>query len=450
MIRTTPPLLATLLTALTGCAAGVAAPASEPPAWQNIQINAVSTTKIGAGVAATTSMRPDGTLQTVALDLTSGRKLWAHPATMVGRLPGMGVQPPAVVPDQGAADRGLVAALEPPRQKGSSVALVGRDARTGRQRWSRPMRSTFGPQRCDGYLCVSENTSLATAQVVVLDPATGRQMWKLPGIAEVEWSGAGKVVLLRLADHPVLEAHDLKTGRTIWRQPVERALGAGVDLSGGWAFGATSTDLIGYIAPYSDGKTGTTSAFGMFSVRLGDGTVNWMRPSVVRVYPSGSPGVAPVVRPVDKEGQYGGFALLDAASGRVVGQITSGQVPGTGWWLAFPGKPTTLGFLKRGRAGAVFDLTTGQAAPVKGERGWSFCRTDPKPLKLPHISPPGFYSVASLCEFDLANGERIADAGVPPVWFTGSQNGWRLWRDDRGGLHAVKDGTATTPSMYGA
>ncbi|MEU8272259.1 ABC transporter permease, partial [Sphaerisporangium sp. NPDC049002] len=31
-------------------------------------------------------------------------------------------------------------------------------------------------------------------------------------------------------------------------------------------------------------------------VKLADGTVNWLRPSVVRVYPSGSPGFAPVVR----------------------------------------------------------------------------------------------------------------------------------------------------------
>ena len=47
-------------------------------------------------------------------------------------------------------------------------------------------------------------------------------------------------------------------------------------------------------------------------------------------------------------------------------------------------------------------------------------------------------------------GERVTGAGAPPAWFTGSQDGWRLWRDDRGGLHAVKDGTATFPSMYGA
>jgi hypothetical protein len=153
---------------------------------------------------------------------------------------------------------------------------------------------------------------------------------------------------------------------------------------------------------------------------------------------------------VDRQGQYGGFALLDANSGRVLGQITAGQVPGSGWWLAFPKRLNRLGFLKHDGGGATFDLTTGRATATKGMRGWSFCVTDPQPLKLAKISPPGFYSVASLCEFDLATGKRIPDAGAPPVWFTGSQNGWRIWRDEKGGLRAVKEGMATTPSMYGA
>src|SRR5690606_33344230 len=171
---------------------------------------------------------------------------------------------------------------------------------------------------------------------------------------------------------------------------------------------------------------------------------------VVRVYPSGSRSFAPVVRPVDGQGQYGGFALLDAESGRVIGQIGTHQIPGSGWWLAFPERPSTLGFLKRDSAGAAFDLTTGRAAELDGLRGWSFCVTDPQPLKLKNVTPTGFYAVAALCEFDLATGKKVADGSArPPLWFTGSQDGWRLWRDEKGALHAVKDGSGTTPGMYG-
>ncbi len=58
--------------------------------------------------------------------------------------------------------------------------------------------------------------------------------------------------------------------------------------------------------------------------------------------------------------------------------------------------------------------------------------------------------MASLCEFDLATGKRVpGPAGTPPAWFTGSQDGWRLWRDEKGALHAIRDTTGTAPGMYG-
>ncbi|MEW9529062.1 PQQ-binding-like beta-propeller repeat protein [Microbispora sp. NPDC049125] len=432
--------------ALAGCSGSDDA-GKDFPAWQNAQVNAVSRATTGAGVATTTSMKPDGTLETVALELSTGRRLWSQPATMAGRLPGMGVQAPATI--ETGAGQAVVVALDPARGKGRDAAvLVARDARTGRQRWTRPLHSTFGPQRCGPYVCVSENTALTSARVVVLEPGTGRTLWRLPGIAEVEWSDPTRVVLLRLASHPVLEAHALKTGKVIWQLPIEQALGEGVDLSGGWAFGATDDKIVGYVAPYTNPQTKRTSTFGLFSARLADGVVDWMRPSVVRVYPSGNPAFAPVVRPVDEQGQYGGFARLDAETGRVMGQITPAQVPGSGWWLAFPPHMDKLGFLKRDAPGSVFDLITGQPTPVSGASGWSFCVTDPKPLALRGMTP-GFYSIAALCEFDLATGKRVASPSAPPSWFTGSQNGWRLWRDEKGALHAVNDGTATTPGMYG-
>ncbi len=452
MTRSNPALTGLFLVALAGVAgcsgSDATTAAKELPGWRAAEVNVVSRTATGAGVAATTSMRPDGGLETVAVDLASGRKLWSYPATMTGRLPGMGVQAPAVV--ETGDGQGVVAAIEPTSADGGSAALVVRDARSGTRKWVRPVHSTFGPQRCGPNLCLPENTALARARVVALDPAGGEPRWRLPGIAEVQWSDPSRVVVLRLAEHPTLEARDARNGKTLWSTPVEQALGPGVDLSGGWSFGATNRNLVGYVAPYTNPKTKTTSAFGMFSVRLADGHVNWIRPSVVRVYPSGSPGFAPVVRPVDGQGEYGGFALLDADSGRVLGQIGTGQIPGTGWWLAFPERPSTLGFLKHDAGGAAFDLGTGQATPLEGKRGWSFCVTDPKPLRLANIKPAGFYPVASLCEYDLATGKRVtSDSATPPLWFTGSQNGWRLWRDEKGALQAVKDGSQTTPGMYG-
>ncbi|MDF5754781.1 hypothetical protein [Spongiactinospora sp. TRM90649] len=439
--------------ALAGCSGSDAA-TQAAPTWHNPQVNSVSRVSTAGGVLATTSLRPDGTLETLTAELATGRRLWTAPATMAGRLPGMGVAPPAAVTT--GKGHTVVASIDPPEKPvppGAQGArwharLVARDARSGRPSWSRPVHSAFGPQRCGPYLCLAENTALPTARTVMLDPATGRTLWRLPGIAEVEWSDASRMVLLRLARDPVLEAYDLKTRKVVWQQPVEQALGEGVDMSGGWAFGATRQDLVGYVAPFSDTRRKRVSTFGVFSVRLEDGVINWMRPNVVRVYPSGSPGFAPVVRPVDYQGRYGGFARLDPDNGRVLGQIGVGEVPGTGWWLAFPARMDRIGFLKHGTDGAVYDLASGRPAQTAGQNAWSFCVTDPKPLPLKG-QPAGFYSVAALCEYDLGTGKRLTGQTAPPPWFTGSQDGWRLWRDERGGVHGVKDGAVAAPGMYG-
>jgi hypothetical protein len=440
-----PTLALAAILALAGCSDSDAATA-DFPTWHNDQVNAVSRMATAGGVVTTTSLRPDGTLETVALNLTDGRRLWAQPATMAGRLPGMGVSAPAIV--ETAGGQAVVVALDPAKKGPWNATLIARDARTGGRKWVRPVHSSFGPQRCGPYICLSEHTALSKARVVVLDPVTGKQKWQLPGIAEVEWSDANRVLLLRLAANPMVESYELSTGRLQWQQPIEQALGPGIDMSGGWAFGATGDNLIGYVAPYTNPQSRKVSTFGLFSIKIGDGTINWMRPSVVRVYPSGSPGFAPVVRPVDQQGVYGGFARLDPDSGRVVGQIPAAEVPGSGWWLAFPDRMERLGFLKHGAKGSSFDLTSGRPVGSDSQLGWSFCLTDPKPLPL-RGQAPGFYSVAALCEYDLSTGKRVAGNSAPPSWFTGSQHGWRLWRDEKGAVHATNDGTATAPGMYG-
>ncbi|WP_327588759.1 PQQ-like beta-propeller repeat protein [Nonomuraea sp. NBC_00507] len=432
--------------AAAACSGSDAATTDTFPTWHNTQVNAVSRMAVAGGVVATTSMKSDGTLETVAIGLRDGRRLWAYPATMAGRLPGMGVSAPAIV--ETAADEGVIVALDPGKKSPWNATLIARDAHSGVQKWTRPVHSTFGPQRCGPYICLSEHTALAKARMVVLDPATGKQLWKLPGISEVEWSDPARVLLLRLSANPVIESYELKTGKLRWQQPIEQALGPGVDLSGGWAFGAAGDNLVGYVAPYTNPQTKKISTFGLFSVKIADGGINWIRPSVVRVYPSGNPGYAPVVRPVDRQGAYGGFARLDSGSGRVLGQITASDVPGSGWWLAFPDRMDKLGFLQHNTKGTAFDLVSGKAVPAEKERGWSFCVTDPKPLAL-RGQPPGFYSTAAICEYDLGTGKRISPASAPPPWFTGSQDGWRLWRDEKGALHAVNDQTAPAPGMYG-
>lgn len=411
--------------------------ASAASAWSDTTVNVVSRFATGSGVTAVTVLRGDGHLETAVYDLARSKRLWARPATMAGRLSGMGVQPPAVVGS-------MVAALEPQTQGPWNALLVVRDARTGVQKWTRPVDSTFGPVRCGPYLCLSEFTARTNARVVVLDAANGHTLWRMPGIAEVEWSDATRAVFFRMAKHPVLESLDLKTGRSLWTYAVENAVGTGVNLSGGWSFGSLGDVLVGYLAPYQAHKGKPLSTFGFFGLRLSDGVRLWTRPQLLRVYPSANPAVALITREITPSGGYGGFAQLDPRTGQATAQLPADKAPQTAWWLAFPADLSALGFLSSGHPSTAYDLR--RATPVSLKRAWSFCTVDPAPLPIKGL--PGFYPIASLCAYDLSTGRRVATPGPPPGWYTGATDGWRAWRDESGALHAVHDARGTTPGMY--
>jgi outer membrane protein assembly factor BamB len=435
---------ASLLAGCSGDDAGAGRTAAV--AWTQNGVNVVSKPAVGAGVAAVTELRGDGRLRTSVFDLAGGgRRLWTQPATMAGRLAGMGVQPPAVVAAPPAPP--LVVSLEPRPASGRPATLVARDARTGRQRWARPVDSTFGPADCGPYVCVSESTARATARFVALDPATGKDRWRLPGIAEVEWSDARRVVLFRMARRPVLESHDLRTGATQWSFAVDEAVGAGLNLTGGWDFGTIGDTLVGHIAPYQAGGGRRLSSFGFFGVRLTDGRLVWRRPGLLRVYPSASPATALITRVVDRRGRYAGFVRLDPRTGRSTGQLPAAAPPRATWWLSFPADLSAVGFLVPGHAGTAYDLSRGTAIAPSGLRAWSFCTVSPPPLKI--VGQRGFYPVAALCAYDLTTGRRATPPGAPPAWYTGAVDGWRVWRDEHGALHAVHDARGTTPGMYG-
>lgn len=415
--------------------------AQEKAAWNDTAVNAVSRPVVGSGVTAATALLPDGRLQTVVSDVGDGKRLWARPSVIAGRPAALGVAPPAVA---GPAAGPVVADVE---AHGRGAALVARDARTGTQRWARTVSTTFGPATCGTLLCVSLATARRTAAFAALNPVTGRLAWHMPGVAEVEWAGGGRVVLFRMSAHPTVEAHDLATGKTVWTFPVETALGRGADLSGGWAFGAADGALTGYVAPYQTKAGGPLSAFGFFSLRLSDGRQQWARRRLLRVYPSANPAVSLITREVDGADRYGGFARLDPRTGRSVSRLgDTGAPKKVNWWLAFPQDLSGVGFLAHGQPGRLYDLRTGHT--VGGHpRAWSFCTTKPAALKI--TGQVGYYPIAALCQYDLKTGRQLDAAGsVPPQWYTGSTQGWRVWRDEKGGLHGVHDGAATSPGMY--
>jgi outer membrane protein assembly factor BamB len=450
-----PPIVAgTVLLAASGCSGGPgggAADAAKP--WSRTEVNAVSRPIAGAGVTAVTGLRPDGSLETSVHDLAGGERLWAKPATMVGRLSGLGVQPPAV---SGSPGGGLVTAVEP-RKTGNTTGkwnatLVARDARTGAQKWTRPVHSTFGPVQCGPAVCLSEFTATRKARFTALDPATGKPQWQAPGVAEVEHADDSKIVLFRMSGRPALEARDPRTGKTLWNFPVERAVGPGANVSGGWAFGALDAQhpqngmLVGHIAPYQARKNQPMSPYGFFGVRLSDGKRVWTRKRMLRVYPSANPAVALIAREITSPGR-GGFARLDPRTGRTTGKLGADKAPDAVWWMSFPDDLSKLAFISQGKPGTAYDLRDGAKVTGEGLRTWSFCTMKPSELKITGLR--GFYPVASMCAYDVATGKKAASPGTPPAWYTGASDGWRVWRDERGALHGVRDTRGSAPGMYG-
>ncbi|MFC5181952.1 outer membrane protein assembly factor BamB family protein [Actinomadura harenae] len=425
--------------ALAGCSGGGTPGAAASRGWSAPGLDVVSKAEVRDGIAAVTALRPDGALETDTFDLARGKRLWARPATMIGRTPEQGVQPPAV-------SGRFVAAVEP---EGRGAVLVTRDARTGVLLWTRDVHSTFGPQACGPMLCLTERTSGRDARFVALDPsANGRELWRMDGLAEVEWADASRVVVFRMARHPSLEAHDLRTGRTLWRYPVEQAVGGDVNLSGGWAFGSAGGTLVGYIGPYQGGRGQSPTSFGFFSVRTADGVPVWRRPRLLRVYPSASPAVALITRSVAADGGDAGFERLDPSTGRTSASVPADRAPRSPWSLSLPADLSRLGFLTPDRPGRAVALNDATPVQARGLRTWSFCAVRPSTLKITGL--PGFYPIAPLCGYDLGSGQKLTDPGPPPSWYTGVNDGWRVWRDESGTLHALRDTQGTAPGMYGS
>lgn len=429
--------------ALSACSSSATGTSASAGLWADRTIDAVSRPVSGVGVTAVTDLRKDGTLETSVVELATGKRLWSRPSTMAGRVAGMGVQPPAIA-GSGTPGQTVVADVE---AEGATPFLVARDVRTGEERWTRQVGTTFGPARCGRYLCLSENTARKDAHFAAVDPATGKTVWQMPGIGEVEWSDGLHTVVFRMAAHPVLESHELATGKIVWSYPVEKAVGNGVNLSGGWSFGALGDDtLVGYVAPYQARQGKELSAYGFFALRISDGTQVWARPKMLRLYPSAAPAVALITREVDDKGRYGGFAQLDPRTGETISRISADKAPRTGWWLAFPADLSTIGFLSRDHKGTAYDLRKTTPVPPAGLHAWSFCTITPSAL--PIKGQPGFFPVAALCAYDLSTGKQVANPGPPPGWYTGATDGWRVWRDQSGTLHGIHDAEGTVPGMY--
>lgn len=429
---------AVTIASLGGCGipSGRPAAAGTTPDWTNIRVHAVSEIAAHAGVVAVTSMDGRQQLRTVVLDKTTGNTLWSQPATMAGRPPRLGVGPPAVVP--GPEGDTLVVAIEPGGPTGA--ALVGRGARSGGPRWRAPVTTSYGPQRCGPYICISDDD-----YVYMRSPESGEIQWRAGGPAAVAASSAGSAVFFHWGDRPAVQKRDLDTGALLWEVAVGRILGPGVDARGGWRFSQVSGVLVGYLGPFGQGSEMTP--FGYFGLRLSDGALLWRHERMLAVHPAPPAESLLLAQRVTNRGTLGDYAVIAPRTGSLTGSAPASGLPRNELRVAISGNTEMLGLYRTGRAGRSFALDSGHPASDGDTRMWTYCDGRQEPLEI--RGRHGYGPITPLCPVDLSTGHTLAGTGLPPPeWYSGRASGWRIWPGPQGELYGRHVGQGNSAGLY--
>jgi glucose dehydrogenase len=200
--------------------------------------------------------------------------------------------------------------------------LIALDARTGRLRWQVTVADpalgyyeTTAPATWDGMVFVgsSGGDSGARGFIAAYDARTGRQRWRRYTVPA--------------PGHDWMPATGRHGGGAVWMPPV-------IDTTTGILYAATgnpSPDFVGAVRPGADPYTD-----GILALDARTGQVTWFTSLVghdVSDYDAASPPVLiRAAHAVGEAGKSGRFALLDAATGRLLHAparfVTAGSAPG--------------------------------------------------------------------------------------------------------------------------
>ncbi len=396
-----------------------------------------------------------GGLLSVAIDAASGKLLWSHTAIVRGRLGGMGLQAPtpiaagapwqAVSVEPGGAPATNQAAVA------STVAIVGRDARTGSQRWTVGVTATFGPQPCGRFVCFDDQRVDGSVTLEAVDPITGQRRWaqRIAGQADLDTGTGIHTLVLRLGTSPVVADLDPATGRPRWQTPIAAVLGAKVTTDGGWSFRRVGGLAVVLFDPYRAGPGAAATPSGLVALDLATGAVRWKQPGLIfpievpyLVDPPASPaaGSFPLLAEHNRIGADGrsitalDLVRLDPATGvaqwtaplgfAYAGpeQVFGGLSPdGDRLWLR---DPTT-------RKVRGIDLATGRTAASTGDV-WVQAIGDDVSVANPkhsYVGPPQLHAVT-------VPALHPAASRLPPATLTTASKAGQFWIDDGGTVHA--------------
>jgi outer membrane protein assembly factor BamB len=196
--------------------------------------------------------------------------------------------------------------------------LVGLDLEAGKVRWTRSLAGSAG--RSSPLVLSDGNVAYAVGGLSVLDPATGRIVWRIPDVnafAPICSDGDSIFAEVLTSRGPVLAAVDAATGTVRWTKPFDVTINTGPAAGNGVVAAVDSANVLAVFDQDSGSK--------LWSVAL-------------RTAPNGDPIVAKGRVVLQEQGRFENIqqrdfrlSAWDARTGRLEAQW---ELPGSGFTQA--------------------------------------------------------------------------------------------------------------------
>ena len=264
---------------------------SVEPSWR-LDLDPLTQPVVKDGVALVVARAPRRSLQVVAADVATGKRLWSRPWSPGGIPPGYSVAPVAL---RSARDKAVTVFSVPPRDLGATsekmwhLPLLVVDLATGKElHRTKPVGLLTPPEECADKTDACFDL-LGSEGGVRLDLDTG----KLEPDPEGTPAGArniGDAGLFSTSDRPGEKIGVARDGKTLWSRPIAEVMGATVSSDTGWTFAHDdqADRYVGWMqaaipgAAFERAKSGRPFTHDIGVLRLvsfdgTDGTVAWSR-----------------------------------------------------------------------------------------------------------------------------------------------------------------------------
>lgn len=210
------------------------------PAW-TLDVDAIGQPDVDDGVAVVLAKAPGKSLQIVAMDAATGKKLWSKPWSPADYAPGYTLS--ADIFTSGSGDKVAVFAVPPKNLKATGpdmwkLPLSVVDLHSGKELHRTPAVDVGTPlEECedDQDVCFDLFGTSAPVKGHRLDISSGRIKPETDGTPRNART-IGSAGLFSTSDRPGEKVGVAREGKTVWSKPIETLLRKGVTTDNGWNF----------------------------------------------------------------------------------------------------------------------------------------------------------------------------------------------------------------------